>query len=57
VAFVTASPCVMCAKLMIQSGVSHVFYRTPYRDPGGVEVLRRGGIVPIHYARWQNDWR
>lgn len=57
VVFVTASPCVMCAKLMIQSGVSHVFYRAAYRDPAGVEALRAGGITPVHYTRWQNDWR
>ena len=38
VAFVTASPCVMCAKLLIQANVTHVFYREPYRKarrPGG----------------------
>ena len=57
VAFVTASPCVMCAKLMVNGGVSHVFYRTPYRDPAGVETLRRGGIAAVHYDRWQHDWR
>ncbi len=42
VAFITASPCVMCAKLMIQANVSHVFYRTAYRDPAGLRVLERG---------------
>ena len=42
VAFVTASPCVMCAKLMIQAKVSHLFYRNAYRDPAGLEVLERG---------------
>ncbi|HET7275324.1 MAG TPA: deaminase [Longimicrobiaceae bacterium] len=57
VVFVTASPCVMCAKLIIQSGVSHVFYRSAYRDPAGVEVLRAGRITPVHYTRWKDDWR
>ena len=37
VAFVTASPCVMCAKLLIQANVTHVFYREPYRKPDGIE--------------------
>src|SRR2546427_370801 len=41
VVFVSASPCVMCAKLIINSGVTHVFYRKAYRDPSGVEVLQR----------------
>lgn len=57
VVFLTASPCVMCAKLMVQAGVAFVYFRTPYRDPGGVEVLRRAGIVVVQYDRWKNTWR
>lgn len=57
VAFVTASPCVMCAKLIVQAGVSHVFYRHRYRVPTGLEVLERGGLVAIHYTKWQDAWR
>jgi dCMP deaminase len=57
VAFVTASPCVMCAKLMIQASVSHLFYREVYRDRSGLDVLRRGGVVPIRYVRWRDAWR
>jgi dCMP deaminase len=54
VAFVTASSCVMCAKLMVQAHVSHVFYRTAYRDPAGLEVLDKAGIVTVHYTRWKD---
>ncbi|RMH20062.1 MAG: CMP deaminase [Gemmatimonadetes bacterium] len=57
VAFVTASPCVMCAKLMIQAKVTHVFYREAYRDASGLDVLRRGGVVAVHYHRWRDAWR
>jgi dCMP deaminase len=57
VAFVTASPCVACAKLMIQANVSHLFYREAYRDATGLGVLRQGGVVTIHYTRWQGAWR
>jgi dCMP deaminase len=57
VAFVTASPCVMCAKLMVQAHVSHVFYRAAYRDASGLEVLDRAGIVTVHYTRWKDSWR
>ena len=57
VAFVTASPCVMCAKLLIQANVTHVFFREPYRKPDGLEVLRRGGVKTIHYVRWRDAWR
>ena len=57
VAFITASPCVMCAKLIVQANVSHVFYRQAYRDPSGLEVLSRAGVVAIPYTRWRDAWR
>ena len=57
VAFVTASPCVMCAKLMIQAKVTHVFYREAYRDAGGIGVLEQGGVVTVCYTRWKDAWR
>jgi len=57
VAFVTASPCVMCAKLMVQAKVSHLFYRSAYRDPAGLEVLERAGVATVQYVRWQGAWR
>ncbi len=57
VAFVTASPCVMCAKLLIQANVTHVFYREPYRKPDGLDVLRQGGVETVHYVRWKDAWR
>ena len=57
VAFVTASPCVTCAKLLIQGNISHVFYREIYRDTSGLQVLEWGGVTPVHYVRWMEDWR
>ena len=57
VAFITASPCVACAKLMIQARMSHVFYRNDYRDPAGLDVLIQGGVTPVHYVRWAEAWR
>ena len=57
VAFITASPCVMCAKLMVQASVSHVFYRHEYRDRSGLEVLETAGVHAVHYTRWRDAWR
>jgi len=57
VMFVSASPCVMCAKLIINSGVTHVFYRKAYRDPSGIEVLEQGHVIPVLYDRWVKEWR
>ena len=57
VVFVTNSPCVMCAKLIINSGVSHVYYRRAYRDPSGVELLGSAGVTAVLYDRWEHKWR
>jgi len=57
VMFVTVSPCVMCAKMVINSNVGRVYYRDAYRDPAGVEVLRRGGVQAQQYDLWRSDWR
>jgi dCMP deaminase len=57
VVFVTNSPCVICAKLIINSGVTHVYYRRAYRDPSGVELLSAAGITPVKYDRWEHEWR
>ncbi|HEX9728496.1 MAG TPA: deaminase [Gemmatimonadales bacterium] len=57
VVFVSNSPCVMCAKLIINSGVSHVYYRRAYRDPSGIELLASTGVTPILYDRWAEQWR
>jgi dCMP deaminase len=57
VMFVTCSPCVMCAKMVVNSNVAHVYFRQAYRDPAGVEVLRRGGVQAEQYDRWRNHWR
>ena len=42
--YVTASPCVECAKLIIQSGIRRVVYRDAYRITDGIELLKRAGI-------------
>ena len=42
--YVTSSPCIECAKLIIQSGIQRVVYSEDYRLADGVELLRRAGI-------------
>ena len=42
--YVTASPCMECAKLIIQAGISRVVYLEEYRITDGVDLLRRAGI-------------
>ncbi|MBO4606570.1 MAG: dCMP deaminase family protein [Prevotella sp.] len=42
--YVTASPCLECSKLIIQSGIRRVVYGEEYRLADGIELLRRAGI-------------
>ncbi|MBP5636945.1 MAG: dCMP deaminase family protein, partial [Bacteroidales bacterium] len=42
--YVTASPCLECSKLIIQSGIRRVVFRDAYRLTDGIDLLRRAGI-------------
>ena len=42
--YVTASPCLECAKLIIQSGIRRVVYSEKYRIDDGIRLLQRAGI-------------
>jgi len=42
--FVTHAPCLDCAKLIYQSGISRVWYGSAYRDRAGVEFLKHSGV-------------
>ena len=42
--YVTASPCMECAKLIIQAGIRRVVYRDEYRLTDGIDLLRRAGV-------------
>ena len=42
--YVTASPCIECAKLIIQAGIKRVIYSEKYRLEDGLELLKRAGI-------------
>ena len=41
---VTASPCIECAKLIIQAGIKRVIYAEQYRLTDGIDLLRRANI-------------
>jgi dCMP deaminase len=42
--YVTSSPCIECAKLIIQAGIKRVVYADAYRLSDGVNLLQRAGI-------------
>ncbi len=42
--YITASPCLDCAKLIIQSGITRVVYGDEYRITDGIKLLEKAGI-------------
>jgi dCMP deaminase len=42
--YVTLSPCIECAKLIIQAGIKRVVYNDVYRNTDGLELLKKAGI-------------
>lgn len=46
--YITASPCVECAKLIIQAGIRRIVFNELYRITDGVDLLCRAGIECLH---------
>jgi dCMP deaminase len=42
--FITHAPCIACAKLIYQSGIATVYYKTDYRSTQGIEFLNSSNI-------------
>ncbi|MBE5034481.1 dCMP deaminase family protein [Gallalistipes aquisgranensis] len=45
--YITASPCIECAKLIIQAGIKRVVYCDSYHSDEGLELLRKVGIETV----------
>jgi len=48
--YTTASPCLECAKLIIQAGIIRVVYGEEYRITDGIELLHRAGIETVYLS-------
>lgn len=46
--YITTSPCMECAKLIIQSGIRRVVFCDNYRIHDGVDLLKRAGIEVVY---------
>lgn len=46
--YITDSPCIECAKLIIQAGIKRVVYANKYRLTEGIDLLERANIEVIH---------
>ena len=45
--YLTLSPCIECAKAIIQAGIVRVIYTEVYRDTAGIELLKLADIEII----------
>ena len=43
--YITLSPCIQCAKAIINGGIKTVVFRDEYRDPAGIKLLEKHGIT------------
>jgi dCMP deaminase len=46
--YVTASPCIECAKLIIQAGIIRVVYSEAYHLEDGIDLLRRADVEVVY---------
>ena len=53
--YVTASPCIECAKLIIQAGIKRVVYSEKYRLEDGIELLKRANIEVVYINKEEKE--
>ena len=53
--YVTASPCIECAKLIIQSGIKRVVYSEKYRLTDGIDLLQQANIEVSYISKDELD--
>ena len=46
--YVTASPCIECAKLIIQAGIKRLVYSQQYRLDDGIKLLEKANIELVY---------
>lgn len=53
--YVTASPCMECSKLIIQSGIKRVVFAEKYHNTDGLDLLNRANIDIVHIEDETNE--
>ncbi len=48
--YCTHQPCVMCAKMIVNSGIVRVVYQEGYPDEFSLEILKEGGVLLERYT-------
>lgn len=52
--YCSLSPCINCAKVIVNSGIKELKYLEEYRDTSGLELLRKAGIT-VEQVRGENQ--
>ena len=52
--YVTAAPCIECAKLIIQAGIKRVVYGEQYRLEDGINLLKRANVEVLYVELPEN---
>lgn len=53
--FITHAPCAQCAKMILVSGISSIYYRDTYRDDAGIKFLTKGGVLVKQIEKENTD--
>lgn len=48
--YCTHQPCVLCAKILINAGITEIIYQNAYPDALATEMLEEAGIVTTRYT-------
>jgi dCMP deaminase len=48
--YCTVQPCIICSKMLINAGITDIFFLNPYEDPLAEEMLKEAGI---RLVRWE----
>lgn len=43
--YVNTQPCIICAKMIINAGITEVIYQNPYPDEFAMDMIRESGIL------------
>lgn len=49
--YVTHQPCVLCSKILINSGIKKIIFKGDYPDQLGTNFLKEAGIVIVKYEK------
>lgn len=52
--YCTHQPCVLCAKMIVNAGISRVVFSSGYPDDFSMEILRDGGVI-VEKLPWPPD--